>query len=203
MVRQGKGRKDRAVYLTDTAVQALHAYLDVRGMGPTDHVFLYRNRALRKDLIPDRIRAASRRTGVKVTSHRLRHTFATQLLNAGCQVTSIQKLLGHKRLNSTMVYARVHNRTVADDYYAAMAKIEKCLDPSAEQVSVARANNAGEPVGIDERTRLLALTDRLAEPQLSLEARLALAEQMRCVLNHAENSATAVPPQQMAMDAAA
>jgi hypothetical protein len=172
-------------------------------MGPTEHVFLYRNRALRKDLIPDRIRAASRRTGVKVTSHRLRHTFATQLLNAGCQVTSIQKLLGHKRLNTTMIYARAHDHTVAEDYYAAMAKIERCLDPNAEQAPVARADNAGEPVSIGERTRLLALVDRLAEPQLSFEARLVLVEQMRCVLNHTENLATANAPQQMATDAAA
>jgi hypothetical protein len=49
-------------------------------------------------------------------------------LNAVCRVTTIQKLLGHQRLNSTMIYARVHDRTVAKDYYAAMADIEKQLD---------------------------------------------------------------------------
>ncbi len=38
-----------------------------------------------------------------ISTHRLRHTTATQLLNAGCPVTSIQKLLGHKKLNTTMV----------------------------------------------------------------------------------------------------
>mgnify|MGYP001817360064 CR=1 FL=1 len=48
-----------------------------------------------------------------------------QLLNAGCRVTSIQKLLGHQRLNSTMIYARVHDRTVAKGYYAAMEVVEK------------------------------------------------------------------------------
>ena len=48
-----------------------------------------------------------------------------QLLNAGCRVTSIQKLLGHQRLNSTMIYARVHDRTVAEGYYAAMEVVEK------------------------------------------------------------------------------
>jgi metal-responsive CopG/Arc/MetJ family transcriptional regulator len=55
----------------------------------------------------------------------LRHTFATQLLNAGCKVTTIQALLGHKRLNTTMIYARVHNETVAKDYFKAMVQIEK------------------------------------------------------------------------------
>jgi hypothetical protein len=97
-------------------------------MGGSDHVFLYRHRALHKDLIRARLKAAGERIGVHVTPHRLRHTTATQLLNAGCRVTSIQKLLGHRRLNSTMVYARVHDRTVAGDYYAAMDQIEQGLD---------------------------------------------------------------------------
>jgi site-specific recombinase XerD len=203
MVRQGKGRKDRAAYLTDTAIRALQAYLDVRGMGPTDHVFLYRNRPLCKDLIPARIKAAGKRAGVKATPHRLRHTFSTQLVNAGCRITSIQKLLGHKRLNSTMVYARVHNRTVADDYYAAMAKIEKQLDPSTEQDPVARKGTAEAPVSISERARLLELLDRLTEPQLDLATRLALVAQMRTVLNPAESLSPAGDPRRTAVDTAA
>jgi integrase/recombinase XerD len=107
-IRHSKGLRDRTVYLTGAAVQALEAYLPVRGMGPTDHVFLYRNQPVSKDLIPARIKAAGKRVGVKVYPHKLRHTHATQLLNAGCRVTTIQKLLGHQRLNSTMIYTRVH-----------------------------------------------------------------------------------------------
>ena len=49
------------------------------------------------------------------------HRSTIQSWSGGCQVTTIQKLLGHQRLNSTMIYARVHDRTVAEDYYAAMA----------------------------------------------------------------------------------
>jgi integrase/recombinase XerD len=124
MVRQGKGLKDRTVYLTDTAVQAVKGYLTQRGQGPTSHVFLYRNEPVHKDLLHCRIRDAGKRCGVAVTPHQLRHTYATQLLNAGCKVTSIQKLLGHQRLNSTMTYARVHDQTVAEDYYRAMAQVE-------------------------------------------------------------------------------
>lgn len=177
IVRQGKGRKDRTIYLTDTAVQALQGYLDVRGMGPTGHVFFYRNRPLCKDLIPDRMKAAGKRVGAKVTPHCLRHTFATQLINAGCKVTTIQKLLGHRQLNSTMIYTRVHDRTAAEDYYAAMEQIEKRLDLAPE------ADNTSELVSTDERTYLLVLVAQLAEPQLSLDVRLSLVEQMRCVLN--------------------
>jgi integrase len=58
MVRKGKGQRDRAVYLTDTAVAAVRAYLPQRGMGPTDHLFLYRNELLSKDLVRGRIHAA-------------------------------------------------------------------------------------------------------------------------------------------------
>jgi site-specific recombinase XerD len=174
MVRQGKGRTDRTVYLTETAVKALEAYLAVRGMGPDDHVFLYRNRPLSKDLIGPRLKAAGVRAGVKVTAHRLRHTMATQLLNAGCRVTTIQKLLGHRDLNSTLIYARVHDHTVADDYYAAMTRIEQALSLSAD---------AGEPPSTAKQTHALELVNRLAEPQLGVETRLDLVAQLRRVLN--------------------
>ena len=97
-VRQGKGRKDRTVYLTDTAVRAMQSYMAVRGMGPTSHVFLYHNKPVSKNLIHNRIKSAGKRVGVKVSPHPLRHTFATQLLNAGCRVTTIQRLMGHRRL---------------------------------------------------------------------------------------------------------
>src|ERR1700690_3792242 len=127
-VRDGKNRKDRTIYLAPTAIHALHEYLAVRGQGSSDHVFLYRNQAVKKDLIRSRLKDAGRRVGVKVNPHRLRHTCATQLLNAGCPVTSIQRLLGHKKISSTMIYARAHDQTVADDYFAAMERVEQRME---------------------------------------------------------------------------
>jgi tetratricopeptide (TPR) repeat protein len=70
---------------------------------------------------------------VNVHAHRLRHTAATQLLNAGCPVTSIQKFLGHKKLNTTMIYARAYDRTVEEDYFAAMSRIEQRLELAGDQ----------------------------------------------------------------------
>ena len=102
------------------------------------------------------------------------------MLSAGCPVTSIQKFLGHKRLNSTMIYARVHNRTVAEDYYAAMDVVEKRLEvaPSEEE-------RDDEPeLNDDDRAELLELASQLAEPDLSIEMRQDLVDQMRDVLNH-------------------
>ncbi len=120
-VRDSKGKKDRTVYLTETAMHVLQAYLEVRGEGSSDHVFLFRHAPLSKDLIRSRLKTIGKHVGVKVHPHRLRHTCATQLLNAGCRVTSIQRFLGHRDLASTMIYARAHDQTVADDYFTAMS----------------------------------------------------------------------------------
>jgi integrase len=173
-IRRGKGQKDRVVFLTETTLRALEAYLAVRGDGTSNHVFLYRHHPVNKDLIYCRIRAAGERVGVKVSPHQLRHTCATQLLNAGCRITSIQKLLGHRSLDSTLIYARVHDQTLAADYYAAMTRIEKSLNLSAD---------AGEPVSTLKHAQALDLVNRLAEPQLGLEMRLDLVTQLRQVLN--------------------
>ena len=127
LIRQSKGLKDRTVYLTEAAIEAINDYMAVRGKSNSDNLFLYRHRPLSKDIIRCRLKAAGERTGVKVTPHMLRHTFATQLVNAGCKITTIQALLGHSKLNSTMIYARVHDQTVANDYYAAMTNIEAKL----------------------------------------------------------------------------
>ncbi len=172
-VRRGKGMRDRTVYLTTTATQALRAYLDARGKGAGDHVFLYRNAPLCKDLVRDHLRAAGKRVGVKVSPHRLRHTFATQLVNAGCKITSIQQLLGHQRINSTLIYARVYDRTVAEDYYTAMARIEQRLELSEVAGAVA---NVPRPTQID------TLLTQLAAPELELGTRTTLVTQLRGLL---------------------
>ena len=187
MVRKSKALKDRTVFMTDTTVRAVQEYLEVRGPGPTEHVFLYRNQPLCKDLVPARIKTAGERAGVKVYPHRLRHTAATQLLNAGCRVTSIQKFLGHKELSTTMVYARVHDQTVADDYYTAMQQIEKRLD------LLGTPEKTNTPVGESERTQLLMLTTQLEQPELSTDMRLTIVTQIREVLLGKEQIQMSIP----------
>ena len=123
-----------------------------------------------------RIKAAGKAAGVHAYPHRLRHTAATQLLNAGCRITSIQKFLGHKELSSTMVYARVHDQTVADDYYTAMAKVEKRLE------LLGAPEEGSAPIEASERQQLLALAVQLAQPEVSAEARLSIVSQMHILL---------------------
>ena len=186
VVRRGKGMQDRAVYLTEAAVAALTAYLAVRGDGAADHVFLFRHKPLCKDFIRGRIKAAGQRTGVKVTPHQLRHTFATQLLNAGCRLTTIQALLGHRHPSSTLTYARIHDHTVAADYEAAMAVIEQRLAGCPTEAAcpelveaAAVAANGHDP---ESCCRLLALAEALGGDGLDEERRATLAELRRGLL---------------------
>ncbi len=124
-VRDGKWRKGRAVYLTDVALEALRAYLAVRGSEKTGgFVFVRNGEPLRRHYLQQRLKTIGRQVDVKVSPHRLRHTFATQLLNVGCRVTSIQKLLGHTNLNTTMTYARAFDQTVMLDYFHAVDVME-------------------------------------------------------------------------------
>ncbi len=175
-VRRGKGLVDRTVFLSQSVVRVLLAYLPMRGPGPTDHVFLYRNQALSKDLIHGRLKACGERVGVSVYAHRLRHTCATQLLNAGCPVTSIQKFLGHKRLNTTMVYARAYDQTVEADYFAAMSRVEQRLLVAPEpEPTIAVVTD-------DEKVQILAIAGQLAAPEAEPEMRRNLFEQMLCLL---------------------
>jgi site-specific recombinase XerD len=59
-----------------------------------------------------------------VHPHRLRHTLATQAINRGMRLEAIAALLGHKKLEMTLIYARIANRVVADEYAAVSAKID-------------------------------------------------------------------------------
>jgi len=59
------------------------------------------------------------------TIHCLRHTFASELLNAGMRLECLQKLLGHSSIEITRRYARLTDKTRADEYFAAMQRIER------------------------------------------------------------------------------
>jgi site-specific recombinase XerD len=128
-IRDGKWRKGRAVYLTDVALEALRSYLAVRGTETAGgFVFVRNGLPLKQRYVSQRLKRLGRQVDVHVSPHRLRHTFATQLLNVGCQVTSIQKLLGHTNLNTTMTYARAFDQTVMLDYFRALDTLENRPD---------------------------------------------------------------------------
>ncbi len=125
LVAHGKGSKDRSVYLSPQAERALQAYLSFRPSFPSDFVFLsYMGQGLSTTAIHKRLTAYRERAGVQLSAHRLRHSFANDLLSADVPVTSIQKLLGHRWLETTQVYVEANDPQVQADYYAACRKLE-------------------------------------------------------------------------------
>jgi integrase/recombinase XerD len=123
VVRQAKNNCDRTIPLSSTLQAALLAYLPVRGEAQTDHLLIHRQRAVQEGLIRYRLHRYGQQAHVEVSPHRLRHTLATRLLNEGMPITSLQRLLGHEKLETTLVYARVHNETVQRDYKRAQARL--------------------------------------------------------------------------------
>lgn len=125
LIHDGKGRKDRIVYLSDDALLALDDYLAVRRASTTQKVFLvekgtYRDRPLSIRAIQKRMEYYAKKTGLRVSCHDLRHTMATQMLNADAELVTIQDLLGHRWITTTQRYCRISNRKVQRDYYKAM-----------------------------------------------------------------------------------
>jgi site-specific recombinase XerD len=66
-----------------------------------------------------------------VVSHRLRHTYATELLNAGLPLVTIMQLLGHRSFHMTMCYAAITQQTIVDNYHEAMTAIARKYDTIA------------------------------------------------------------------------
>jgi len=131
-IREAKWGKDRVVYVSGDATGALLDYLKVRPPCRTDTDKLFLNQKGPCQGEPLSIRGIQKRmeyyankTGLPVCCHHLRHTMATQMLNADAELVTIQDLLGHSWITTTQRYCRVSNRKVEKDYYKAMEVVMK------------------------------------------------------------------------------
>jgi site-specific recombinase XerD len=136
-VFHGKGAKDRVVYMSEDARSALLAYLAKRS-SKARGLFLVQKGPMRgKPIsvrgIQKRIEYYARGSGLNVSCHRLRHTMATQLLNADADLATIQDLLGHSQITTTQRYCRVANLKVQRDYYKAMQIVLQRTQAQEEQ----------------------------------------------------------------------
>ena len=91
----------------------------------TNRLLLEHNRPISSHRVTAALRRTADAAGIGyVTAHQLRHTLATQAVNRGMSLDAIAALLGHKTLAMTMVYARIADKTVADEYFAVTEKVE-------------------------------------------------------------------------------
>jgi integrase/recombinase XerD len=91
----------------------------------TNRLLLEHNRPISSHRVTAALRRTADAAGIgNVTAHQLRHTLATQAVNRGMSLDAIAALLGHKTLAMTMVYARIADKTVADEYFAVTEKVE-------------------------------------------------------------------------------
>jgi site-specific recombinase XerD len=114
----GKGRRERQVFLTNDWISSLaRAYVTTRSALGLDHghlLFNSRGEPLKSAAMRSRLQKAGHeaRLEVRVTPHMLRHTAATQLIEAGVDIRYVQRLLGHSSLSTTELYTHVADNTL-------------------------------------------------------------------------------------------
>jgi integrase len=130
----GKLHTDRYIPLHPDLKAMLDDWIAQRPTGlRSNRLFLERGRPVNPGRIDRALARVAAAAGIgHVTPHQLRHTLATQAINRGMSLDAIAALLGHKTLAMTMVYARIADRTVANEYFAVTAKVEALYDQPAQ-----------------------------------------------------------------------
>jgi len=124
---RGKGSKERIVPIGSKAIEALAAYLEhgrppLVGIRPERRVFVnLRGSGLSRQGLYKIVRRHARSAGLeeRMSPHTLRHTFATHLLSGGCDLRSLQEMLGHADIGTTQIYTHLSTERLRDVYFDA------------------------------------------------------------------------------------
>ena len=130
----GKLHTDRYVPLHPQLKTLLDAWLAHRGdTARSNLLFIEKGRRINASRLATALQSVATAAGIgHVHPHQLRHTLATQAINRGMSLEAIAALLGHKSLAMTLVYARIADRTVAEEYFAVSEKVEALYDAPKE-----------------------------------------------------------------------
>lgn len=128
----GKGNKERIVFLGEYAVDALEDYLNdgylFLNKYNLDYVFLNHlgNKITRRG-IEDILTKLIKKTSIdkKISPHMIRHSFATHLLNEGCDLESVQEMLGHESISATAIYTHVTDDRIKEIYFKAHPRVRE------------------------------------------------------------------------------
>jgi integrase len=130
----GKLRSDRYIPLHPQLKDLLDAWVADRPPSlRSPYLFIEHGQRIGEGRVDRAVAKAARAAGIgHVSPHRLRHTLATQAINRGMSLEAIAALLGHRSMRMTMVYARIANRTVAEEYFSVSEKVEALYDAPRE-----------------------------------------------------------------------
>ncbi|QQG42726.1 MAG: tyrosine-type recombinase/integrase [Candidatus Giovannonibacteria bacterium] len=112
---RGKGGKIRVVFLSDRAKSAVLNYLEKRGGIDNDKLFPVTSRSIQRMIKKYAIKAGIVK---KVTPHVLRHAFATDLLQNGADLRSVQAMLGHANISTTQIYTHFTDKQLKEVHRA-------------------------------------------------------------------------------------
>ena len=122
----GKLHTDRYVPLHPSLVELHRAWLEWNGPNNTGRLISNKDRPLSVDVVRRIVKACARIADIgHVHPHQLRHTLATQSINNGMSLEAVAAMLGHRSMRMTLLYARIADRTVADQYFAAANKVDQ------------------------------------------------------------------------------
>jgi len=112
----GKGSKERIIYLNQATADAIAQYMEVRkSIAAIDNNALFlsnRRTRISREAVHSMVKNSLKRAGLdpdKYSSHKLRHTAATLMLQSGVDVRTLQEVLGHENLNTTQIYTHIDN----------------------------------------------------------------------------------------------
>lgn len=130
----GKLHNDRYIPLHPTLKNLLDDWLARRPADLRSNlIFVDHGRPIPASRVERAVAKTAASAGVgRVTPHQLRHTLATQAINRGMSLEAIAALLGHRSLSMTLVYARIADRSVADEYFTVTEKVEALYDRPRE-----------------------------------------------------------------------
>ena len=126
----GKMRTDRYIPLHPQLKELLDDWISHRPASLREPwLFMDHGRRIGVRRVEQAVWKVARDAGIgHLTPHQLRHTLATQAINRGMSLEAIAALLGHKSMRMTMVYAKISNRTVADEYFKVSEQVEALYD---------------------------------------------------------------------------
>ena len=127
IIRQGKGRKDRRIYLSCDVLSSLERLLNLRLRTAPENAFFWNQKRLYQSLsikaIQKKMERYAKSAGIKASCHSLRHTFASNLLEEGAEVVYIKEFLGHSSIASSERYAQLSNQRIKQMYLQTIGKV--------------------------------------------------------------------------------